>query len=346
MSERQRDKIKTHLGGKKMRHHEQWEFWFRILFPNEPFPASIYLLPKQEEFRNFLDSWVRSAGMKVLNDILCQALPDIPDFSPNEPKDIQLAAVMAQFITIRLQDDLTEERFYADFAMAQQDFERPSSSAACVPAVANHQALTAPGLASAHDAVAQLPTSEWNPQREPSLLWPMSTVGERTSIPGCLDTNIHTLVPISACSNPSNMSSGFGEKAGISLNDSCALASWNVQRCTSNNDGPGIPGIDLPGPSSVAQWAGGYQQDEFTYLDSSHLTSGAVPGPSASAIVGVDDYARSLTAWNPLVQSENWFLLEDPFNQGFGPFRIPDDGMISGWPRAGGLQPNSEMSEL
>jgi hypothetical protein len=279
--------------------------------------------------------------MKVLNDI-CS-----PDFSPNEPKHIQLAVVMARFITIRLRDDLvTEERLYADFAKAQQDFERLSSSAACVPAVANHQALTAPGLALAHDAVAQLPTSEWNPQPEPSLLWPMSTVGERTGIPGCLDTNIHALVPTSACEYLSNVSSGFGEKAGISLNDSRGLASWTVQYCTSNNDGPGIPGIDLPGPSSVAQWAGGYQQDEFTYLDSSHLTSGAVPGPSTSAIVGVDDYARSLTAWNSPVQGENWFPLEDPFNQGIGPFRIPDDGMMSRWPRAGGLQPISEMSEL
>jgi hypothetical protein len=329
-----------------MQHHEHWEFWFRTLFPNEPFPASIYLLPKQEEYRNFLDSWVWSAGMKVLNDIRCQALPDSSNLSPNEPKDIQLAAVMARFITIRLQDDLTEERLYADFAKAQQDFERLSSSPACVPAVANHQPLTAPGLALAHDAVAQLPTSDWNPQREPSLPWPMSTVGERTGIPGCPDTDIHALVPISACEYLSNVSSGFGEKAGISLNDSSGLASWTVQHCTSNNDGPGILGIDHPGPSSVAQWAGGYPQHEFTYLDSSHLTSGAVPGPSASAIVGVNDYARSSTTWNPLVQGENWFPLEDPFNQGFGPFRILDDGMTSGWPRAGGLQPISEMSEL
>jgi hypothetical protein len=306
------------------------------------------LLPRQEEYRNFLESWVLSAGKKALNDIRCQVL-DIPHLSWNEPKESQLEAVMAQFFTLRLLEDVSEERLYDDFAMAQQNFERPLSSAASVSAVANHQALTAPRLTWAHDAVVQLPTSEWNPQREPNLLWPTPTAGEHTRIPGCLNTNIDALGPISACSNSSNLSkvsSGFGENARISLNDCGALAPRNGPHCTSNIDGPGIPGIDLPGPSSVAQWAGGYQQDEFIYLDSSHLTNGAAPEPSASAIVGVDDYARPLTPWNPLVQGENWCLPDDPFNQGFDPLRILDDGMISGWPRAGGLQPISEMSGL
>ena len=347
MSERQRDTISAHFGGKKMLHHEQWRFLFRTLFPNEPFPESIYLHPRQGKYRDFLESWVLSAGKKTLNDIRSRAL-DIPHFSGNEPKESQLEAVMAQFFTLLLQD-VSKERLYADFAMAQDDFERPLSSAACVSAAANHQALTAPGSTWAHDAVAQLPTSEWNPQREPNLLWPTPTVGEHTSIPGCLNTNLDVLGPTSASSNSSSLSkvsSGFGENAIISLNDCGALAPRNCPHCASNIDGPGIPGIDLPGPSSVAQWAGGYQQDEFIYLDPSHLTNGTAPEPSASAFVGVDDYARPLTAWNPLVQGENWCLPDDPFNQGFGPLRIPDDSMMSGWPRAGGLQPISEMSEL
>lgn len=348
MSERQRDTIKAHFGGKKMLHHEQWGFLFRTLFPNEPFPESIYLLPQQEERRNLLESWVLSAKDKALNAIRCQDL-DISHRSWNEPIESQLAEVIAQFITLKLQEDVSDERLYADFAMAQQDFERSLSSAACVSTVANHQALTAPGLTLAHDAVAQLPTSEWNPQYEPNLLWPMPTVGEHTGIPGCLNTNVNVLGPTSACSNNSNLSkvsSGFAGNSGISLNDWYTLTSRNGPRCTSNVDGPAIPGIDLPGPSSLAQWAGDYQQDEFTHLNSSHLTNGAAPEPSSSAIVGVDDYARPLTAWNSLVQDNNWYLPDNPFNQSFGPSRILDDGMISGWPRTGALQPILEMSEL
>jgi hypothetical protein len=156
MSERQRVAIKAHFGGKKMQHHEQWGFLFRTLFPNEPFPESIYLLPKQGELQNLLESWVWSA----LNDIHRQALLDTPDLCLNEPKESQLEAVRRQFITLRIQEAFSEERLYADFAMARQDFERSSSSAACVSAVAKHQALTAPALTLALDAVAQLPTSQ------------------------------------------------------------------------------------------------------------------------------------------------------------------------------------------
>jgi hypothetical protein len=348
MSERQRDTIKAHFASKNMTHAEQWQFLFRTLFPNEPSPDSLYLLPQQEEYRRFLESWVSSAGKKALDDIRCQARLSSSHLNWNEPKESQEVAVIAQFITLRLQEDVSKERLHADFAMAQQDFERSLPSAACVPAVANYQALTAPGLTLAHNAAAQLPASEWNPQREPSLLWSMPTVGEYTGIPGYLNSDIDVLDPAFASSNSSNLStvsSGFGEYAKVSLGDCCALASGNGPGCTSNIDGCGIPGIDLLGPSSVTQWAGGYQQDECNYLDSFHLTNGAAPEPSASAIVGVDDYARPLTAWNPVVQSENWLPFDTPFNQGFAPLRISNDDMISGWPRAGGLQPISEISE-
>jgi hypothetical protein len=71
------------------------------------------LLPRQEEYRNFLESWVLSAGKKALNDIRCQAL-DTPHLSWNEPKESQLEAVMAQFFTLRLLQDVFEERLYAD----------------------------------------------------------------------------------------------------------------------------------------------------------------------------------------------------------------------------------------
>ncbi|KAK3352426.1 hypothetical protein B0T25DRAFT_185664 [Lasiosphaeria hispida] len=337
MSDGQRAAIKTHFGGKKMLHHEQWAFLFRTLFPTSPFPTSIYLLPKQEEHRNFLQTWVLSAGRGALNDIHHHTLLDMPNLNQNEPKERQLGAVMAQFITLRLLEDLSEERLCADFAVAQQAFAMSSSSAGCVSAVANHQALTAPtpaaGSILAHDAVAQLPTSEWNPQHEPNQVpWPMLTVGEHTGILGSLNTNFDALDPTSACyygSNLSKLSSGFGENTGINIG------------------GPGIPGVDLLGPSLVPQWAGGYQQDEFMYPDSSYLTNGAAPGPSASAIVGVgvDGYTRPLTAWNPLGQGEDWYFTGNSFHPGFGSSLMVDGGMISGW-RVGGLQPISEMPEL
>jgi hypothetical protein len=348
MSERQRDTIKAHFASKNMTHAEQWQFLFRTLFPNEPFPDSLYLLPQQEEHRRFLESWVWSAGKKALDDFRCHDRLSSSHPNWNEPKESQDAAVIAQFITVRLQEDVSEARLYADCATARQDFERSLPPAACVSSVANYQALAAPGLTLAHNAAAQLPTSEWNPQREPNLLWPMPTVGEYTGILGSLNTDIDVLGPASASSNSSNLStvsSGFGEYANVSLGNCYALAPQNGPGCTSNTDGCGIPGIDLPGPSSVAQWAGGYQEDEMIYLDSSHLTSGAGPEPSASAIVGVDDYARPLTAWNPLVQSENWLPFDTSFNQGFAPLRISNEDMISGWPRAGGLQAISEISE-
>lgn len=320
MSERQRDTISVHFGGKNMPDPEKWKFLFRTLFPNDPFPESIYLLPQQEEFRNFMGSWAWSAGKKAFDDIRCRALYN-PRLSWNEPEESQRAAVFAQFITLRLQEDMSEERRYADCAMARQDFERTLSSDACVSAVANHQASAAPSLTWAHDTVSA--PGEWNPQPEPNLWWPMPTIGEDTGVSGCLNTNTDILGPTSACSNGS---SGSGENLITSLNHCDTLAPQNGPAFTFNTDGPGIPGIDLPGPSSVAQWAGGYQQDKFICLYSSHLTNGAVPASNAS---GVHDHARPLTAWNPCVQSGNWCLPDDSFNQGFDPWRILNDDMIS-----------------
>ena len=316
MSERQRDTISAHFGGKKMLDHQKWEFLFRTLFPNEPLPESIYMLRQEEEFRNFLNSWACSVGEEVLHNIRCQALYN-PQLRWGEPEAIQRAAVMAQFITLRLQDRASWERRDADFAMARQDFdERTLSSDAGVSAVANHQTSAAPSLTWAHDTVAQLGPHGWNPQPEPNPWW------QDTVVSGCRNTNIDTLGPTSACSN---RSSGSGESPIISLNQCDALAPQNGTAFTSNTDGLGIPGIDLPGPSSAAQWAGGYQQDEPIYLDPSHLTNGAAPEPGASAIVGVDEHARPLTAWNPCVQSGNWCLPDDSFNQGFDPWRISND---------------------
>ncbi|KAH6617459.1 hypothetical protein F5144DRAFT_392965 [Chaetomium tenue] len=321
MSERQRETISAHFGGKKMPDPEKWKFLFRTLFPNEPFPESIYLLPRQQKFRNFLDSWLWSEGKKALDDIRCQALSN-PRLSWYEPEESQQAAVIAQFITWLL-ERASEERLYADSAMARQDFERTLSSNACVSAVATHQASAAPSLTWAHDPVAQLAPGEWNPQQEPNLWWPMPTIGEDTGVSGCLNTDIDSLGPTSTCSNGS---SGPGENPIISLNHCDTLVPQNGPAFTFNTDGLGIPGIDLPGPSSVAQWAGGYQQDGLIDLDSSHLTNGAVPASNAS---GVDGHARPLTAWNPCVQSGNWCLPDDSFNQGFDPWRILNDDMIS-----------------
>ncbi|AEO71816.1 uncharacterized protein THITE_2148412 [Thermothielavioides terrestris NRRL 8126] len=330
MNERQRDTIKAHFGGKKMQHHEQWAFLFRTLFPNEPFPESIYLLPRQAEYRNFLERWVRS----TLNDIRYQAFLDGPHLNWSEPRDTQDAAVTARFITLRLQEDFSEERLHADFAMAQQDFETmaqqdfesSSSSAATASAGVNHPPLT-------HDALLQLPTIKWNPPLEPNLPWLRPTVGEHAGIPG-----LPNLGPTSACSNNSTLSKvsapGFGDNATTSLIDCGALAPPNGQPGPSNIDSTGvtgIPGFDLPGPSSAAQWAGACPQAGFLDLDPSHLTNAAAaPEPSASAIAGVDDSAWPLTAWNPIdpiAQGENWSSPDAPFDQGFGSLPILDDGM-------------------
>lgn len=355
MSEQQRATINAPFNGRKMSLQEQWKFLFRTLFPNDPFPESVYLLPREEEIRNSFEKWASSGGgNQILSNIRRQALLAFPELTWNEPEASQLEAVMMQFITVKIQECrsefqeyLSEKRLYADFATARQDFERSSSAAACVSVAANPpQALTAPGSFLTHDAVAQLTSGEWNPQPGPSIPLPMPTVGQHTGIPGCLHTNVDALGPATVCfnnSNLSNVSLGFD---GDALNDRCALASRNGQRSSIPNlDGFGIPGIDLPGASAGAQWAGGYHLDEVFHLPSSYLVNGVAPRPSASAIVGINDYASPCTPWNPLVQSENWSLAH-PFHHGPGPLRILNDGMTSGWPRAGGLQPISELPEL
>lgn len=108
MTDKQLAAIKTHFGGKRMSHHEQWEHLFRILFPNEPLPSSPYLPPQQEQVRTFLQDWICWAGRKILDDIHFRTLSENPDLNQHQSKEAQLREVMRQFITLVVEETSEE----------------------------------------------------------------------------------------------------------------------------------------------------------------------------------------------------------------------------------------------
>lgn len=332
MSAMQREAIKTHLGRTNLKTpQQQWEFLFRTVFPNEPFPTSIYLLPREEESRNDLERWVLSAGTKALDDIHRTVLCDMPDLNHHEPKDCQLATVMMQFIAHRMKshmlEDVSEERLHTDFATAQHNsaIESSSSSAVSAPVISayvtNHQAMTSLGPVLDDSATVQLPSETWNLDPlgcETSLKvsWPMSTAGD-----SCVDTGI---------------APGWADTTSN-------LATLDLTG--------GIPGItQLPDTSSfqAEQWMGGGSRHELEqhHHFSTYLTNEAGPSqPNTISSTGLGNSyicSRPLTSWNPLVQGENWRLTGD---QGFGPSHMVDEAVIRGWKSPSGLQPISEMPE-
>lgn len=140
---------------------------------------------------------------------------------------------------------------------------------------------------------------------------------------------------------------GFVESTEAPPMDHSMLAPWNnQQQHTFNIDSLGIPGIDLPGPSSVAQWPGSYQENNFTYPSSSYPTSGAAPGPRVTPIIGHDDSTRPWEECNPLVtvQAANWCHPPDLFTQGLGSLYPTGNPMTSVWPCAGRLWPSTEVA--